>query len=774
MNPSRPTPPDVRDVRRAWHDSPCFIGILLALLSALVYSNTFHGKFLYDDYVDILDNPSIRQLWPPGNLFCSTSGGVRHLLNRPIPNLTFALNYAMGGLNTFPYHLTNLIIHISAGLSLFGAIRRTLRRPVLGSLYYREATTLAALIALFWILHPLQTESVAYVTQRYESLMGMFSLLSFYAAIRSMEPDASWLWTALCPLACLLALGSKEVAVALPLLILLFDRAFDSGSFRTALTRHRPLYLGLLLAWVCFGLLQLKTGGRARWAGFGLETPWWRYALSQPGVILHYLRLVFWPHPLLLDYIWPISRKWTEILPGVLTVGPLLAATVVALFRKPCAGFLGAWFFLFLAPTSSVMPILDLAVEHRMYLPLAPVVATTVLGGLAISQWLTTTKKVSGRTLRLGTLVMIAGVTASLGATTFLRNEDYRSPLDIWQDAVAQVPWNPRAHLNYAHALNEAGFSAAAIEHYQTTIALAPLDPKAYNNLGVLYGMQDRIQDSLKMLRKAILLDPEEPNYYVNLGVTLMRKGSVDNAIICFHRAIELNPNLASGHNNIGQALLRKQETQQAIGYFKTSISLQPQDPLFHSNLGYALLEAGRREEGIQELQLSAQLDPDWASGQSGLAWVFHRLHRDQEALALLRKVLDTQPDHITSLFRLSWLLSSLPDASLRNGPEASSLAEQILRKDPSRSPDVLDLVAAAEAECGRFEKAIGTLQEALQKTNDPSKILGMQQRLSLYRKHQPYRETEAPAGPGIAPVQLSSLVPRTAGNQKTASTRRP
>lgn len=760
------SPVDRPQAPQTWYRSPFFLGVILVLATVLVYSNTFHGKFLYDDYIDILDNPSIRHLWPLRDVLSTTSGGTRHLLNRPIPNLTFAVNYAMGGLNTFSYHLTNLIIHTCAGLSLFGIVRRTLLNPTLRGRYDQAATTLATLIALFWILHPLQTESVSYMTQRYESLMGAFSLFSLYAAIRSTESGRSRSWTWLAPLSCLLALGSKEVAVSLPLLILLYDRTFVAGSFRAAWIQRRPLYLGLSLSWVCFAFLQLQTGGRAQWAGFGLETPWWRYALSQPGVILHYLRLTFWPHPLLLDYVWPVSRTWVQILPGVLVVGSLLLATIHSLFRRPCLGFLGAWFFLFLAPTSSVMPILDLAVEHRMYLPLAPLIVGIVLLGYTLWHGLQVSSRVPHRVVRLGTVVVVSTITASLGAATFLRNEDYRSPLDIWQDAVAQVPWNPRAHLNYAHALNEAGFQAAAIEHYRTTIALAPFDPKAYNNLGVLLGAQNRIQESLELLRKAILLNPSEPNYYINLGVTLMRKGSIDNGMICFRRALELNPNLASGYNNLGQAMHSKREPLKAIDYFRKAITLQPEDSLFHSNLGYALLDVGRTDQALDELQIGTKLNPDHTEGQSDLAWALHRLHRDPQAVAVLRQVLASNPDHIVAIFRLSWLLATSPEASLRNGPEALRLAEQVLAKDPSRSPDILDLVAAAQAECGSFVEAIALLKEALGKAHDPIKIPEMQNRLSLYQRHQPYQEINASAKSGGLSGQSGAVAIGTTSNR--------
>ncbi|HWQ11035.1 MAG TPA: hypothetical protein VN436_18070, partial [Holophaga sp.] len=351
------------------------MGILLAAVVALLYSNTLHGPFLFDDFLDIRDNPTIRHLWPLQDIFLLPGNGLR---TRPVVNLTFALNYAMGGLNPFPYHLTNLLIHVGATLALFGALRRAFLLPSLRDRFGRHALTLAVVIAGLWGMHPLLTEAVSYTVQRYESLMAMLVLLTFYCVLRTADSPAPGKWMGLASLSCLLALGSKEVAVSLPILVLLFDRTFLAGSFREALRRRGGLYVGLLVAWACFALLQIHPVHRS-FAGQEVGLPWWKYALNQANVILHYLRLSVWPSPLVFDYFWPVAKTWTQLVPGVCVIGSLLGLTVWGLVRRPKLAFLPTCFFLILAPTSSVMPILDLAVEHRMYLPLVPVVIVLVL-----------------------------------------------------------------------------------------------------------------------------------------------------------------------------------------------------------------------------------------------------------------------------------------------------------------------------------------------------------------------------------------------------------
>ena len=724
-----------------WYRSAVFLGLLLILATTLLYSNTLHGKFLYDDYGDILDNPSIRQLWPLKDVFFGNLHGKQYLLNRPIPNLTFAINHAIGGLNPFSYHVTNILIHQLAGLSLFGIARRTFALPEQRSRFPQAGLTLPLLMTVFWCLHPLQTESVSYMTQRYESLMGLFSLYALYAAIRSAEPGSWWGWTVLSPLSCLLALGSKEVAVAVPVLILIYDRAFLSGTYREAWRRHRPLYLGLLLAWTCFFFLQFQTAGRNRWAGFGLEVPWWRYALSQPGVILHYLRLVLWPHPLILDYYWPPFTRFTQVLPALVVVAGLLGATAYALVRHPRLGFLGACFFLLLAPTSSFMPILDLAVEHRMYLPLAPVVAILLLLGHGIWQRLEQSAVLRPRALHLTALVLVSSMTASLAAMTYLRNEDYRSPLDIWQDSAERVPWNPRAHYNYAHALDEAGFHEAAIQHYLTSIALAPQDPRGYNNVGVVYGQLGRLPESLANLRTAIRLNPSSAEYCVNLGVTLQLKGSLDNALVCFQQALDLDPTSVGAYNNIGFTLLLMHKPLQAVSALQKAISLQPNKQVAYWNLGNAYMELNRVEEAVKTYQRAADLDEDKVSGQCKLAGVLRGLSRNEEAIAALRKALRLNPNHTKALFVLSWILSTDPHDGLRNGPESVQLASQALQQLANRPPEALDLLAAAQAECGQFQEAAQLMQEAIQKAGHSAEVKNMEKRHDLYLAGKPYRQ---------------------------------
>jgi hypothetical protein len=282
------------------------------------------------------------------------------------------------------YHLSNLTIHILAALVLFGVVRQTLVSERLREQFGRAATGLSLTVALIWTVHPLQTESVTYIIQRTESLMGLFLLLTLYCAIRSFDSPRPRRWQVAAVLACALGMGSKEVMIGAPILVLLYDWIFVGSSFREIWRRRWALYAGLAATWVLLALLVATGQARqavisASFAQLGSSA----YAKTQCGVILYYLRLSLWPHPLVVDYNdWPIAKTAMDFVPWAVVLGAMLCATLVALWRRSWLGFPGAWFLIILAPSSSLIPIIsEPAAERRMYLPLAAVVVLiTVIG----------------------------------------------------------------------------------------------------------------------------------------------------------------------------------------------------------------------------------------------------------------------------------------------------------------------------------------------------------------------------------------------------------
>ncbi len=351
-----------------------FIPVLVIAAGILAYHNSFQGPFIFDDVASIVENPTIRHLWPVWQAVTAYKRGFT-AEGRPVFDVSLAINYAIDGLRVWGYHAVNLAIHIAAGLVVLGITRRTLLRSPLRQRFGAEALPLALVIAVIWVVHPLQTESVTYVVQRAESMMGLFYLLTLYCTIRGAESDSPNMWYVLSVASCLLGMASKEVMVSAPLIVLLYDRTFLTGSFTEAWRRRWRLYLGLAGTWILLGYLVVTTGNRAGSAGMGTGMAWTAYALTQFQAVAHYLRLSVWPHPLVFDYGTVLANGVGEVLPSALIVTALLIGTLVAVRRWPSVGFLGVWFFAILAPTSSVLPVTTQTIaEHRMYLPLAAVV----------------------------------------------------------------------------------------------------------------------------------------------------------------------------------------------------------------------------------------------------------------------------------------------------------------------------------------------------------------------------------------------------------------
>ena len=549
--PATLTPEASPSPRRCW----LAIGTLV-VATFVAYSNSLRAPFVYDDGPAISDNPTIRHLWPLWPVVRPQVEGGLTVSGRPILNLSLAVNHAISGNSVWSYHVFNILVHTGAGLLLFGIVRRTLIRiegrsrrggdgvarsdhaaglPPARSLLPGDAVALA--IAALWMLHPLHTQAVTYTVQRAESLMGFFHLLTLYAFVRATGGPprddkgarrATVGWLALSVGACGLGMGTKEVMATAPLLVFLYDRTFGAGSFRAAWQGRRGYYLALGATWLVLAALVLSTGGnRGGTVGAGVGVPWWAYGLTQFKAIARYLALSFWPQPLVFEYGTFWVRRAAEIAPYAGVIILLLAGTAVALWRRPVAGFLGAWFFLILAPTSLAPGTIQMIVEHRMYLPLAAVVTA---GVITAHTWL-------GRQV----LVASAVIAVIFAGLTFRRNHDYRSHLALWSDTVAKRPDNPRAHEGLAEALAELGrFEEAGKEHAET-VRLAPDESTYHYNLALNLAQAGRVDEAIRHYRRALQLTPGEPRTHNNLAVALVQAGAVRRgaAALCRGRATQ-------------------------------------------------------------------------------------------------------------------------------------------------------------------------------------------------------------------------------------------
>ncbi len=590
--------------------------VVLAGLVVWAYATSFDGVFVFDDRPGIQENLSIRS-WATAFHPPSTSP----LSSRPVTNLTFAVNYALGD-SLAGYHAVNLLIHLGSVFLAFGVIRRTLLSTALAGRFGDRATPIAFAGALLWGVHPLTTGAVVYLVQRVESLMGFFYLLTLYCAIRAGTQGSSRLWAVAAVAASALGMASKEVMLTSPVMVWLWHVVFERALWAPWADRARRwLYLALCATWLVLAILigpgtqavtALKGASDAAAAG-ATWTPW-TYLLTQAGVIVHYLRLAVVPAPLVLDYYgWPPAATPLDVLPQLLLVGGLIAATVVALSRRNALGFAGAWSFGILAPTSSLLPIpTEIAAEHRMYLPLVAVAAVVAAGAYVAAAALTRP------TARRGTAVAVvtAAVALSLvlGSVTRARARLYASEGGLWQDTVSKRPDNARARVNYGISLISESRLAEAEDQMRRALPLrADVETRAQINLqlGAALCAQGRCADGIAFVEEALRLDPDLDDADPVLGQVYSEVGNLAKSLFYLRRAADRTPQNVAVLTRLAWLLAtaapEHRDGAAALAYAERAAALTArQDPAVLEALAAALAGQRRLPEAAQTLHEAA------------------------------------------------------------------------------------------------------------------------------------------------------------------------
>ncbi len=534
--------------------------LLLVIPALFAYRNSFDGVFVFDDRPSIVQNPNVRNAAPWAHPLKAMQAPRNITLSgRPVASFSFAMNYAFAPTLPFKedvwgYHATNLAIHLISTLLLFGIVRRT-----------ANSTMAGAATAILWSVHPLTTGAVTYIVQRVESLMAMFMLLTLYCAIRAWNKPGlksrptsanvgrnfssgaadvgrnfrSGAWSLAAVIACALGMGTKEAMVGAPLIVLAWDWVFIKTPFREIFRERWMLYAGLEATWILLFFL-VAIDARPLSSGFHFpEWSWTTYFLTQTSVITHYLRLAFVPDPLVLDYDVRQIEFFSQVAVQFVFLSALFALSLWGFVRRHSLGFAGLAFFILLAPTSSVLPIVtEIAAEHRMYLPLAVIIATLM----------SSKRNTPDDYSPLRNNVLLAAIVVALGIplamATYARNDVYASETGIWFDTIQKQPKNARARNNYASNLLQTGQSTAAEEH----------------------------------LRVAVTESPRFAAAHANLGVALVAEGRTAEALPHFERALELNPFYTDAYEDIAEAYAATNRPAKAVKYFLKTLDLRPDD----------------------------------------------------------------------------------------------------------------------------------------------------------------------------------------------------
>ena len=603
------------------------LAILLA--TAAAYQGSYGGPFIYDDHSWITWNPAIRHLWPVSGIFAQVRGSA--VYGRPVLSLSLAVNYAVSGLSPWSYHAANTGIHMLAALALFGVARRTLAFLPAAFPAEGDRTMPAFAVALLWAVHPLQTEAVTYVAQRAESLMGLFYLLTLYCFIRGLGSRKAREWHLLALLSCLLGMGVKQVMVTAPFMVLVYDRTFAAGTFMNALRLRWRLYLGLACTW--FPLLGLSAGMSDFGVGFALGYTWWTYGLTECWVVVHYIFLALWPHPLVFDYGTDVVTSVHQTIPWALALLIIAGAGFAAFLRRTAIGFAAVWFFAILSPSSSIIPVaFEPMAESRMYLPLAAVAAVAVA-----AVWSVLGKR---------SLPLFLAAALALGIVTHGRNSDYRSDVSIWADTVSRRPSNPRAHLALGSSLALQERNEEAAKQFEATLAIDPGDFQARRNLGLALYHMGRIDEALAEYRSIAQPNPDSAPLHYDMALALDRAGRTDEAIGEYGKALAIDPADPEARNNLGSALYRKDRVADAAIQYGIALALKPDSAQIHFNLGMAVARMGGREKAAAQYREAIRLDPGYAEAHVNLGGVLADSGDDAGAIAEYEEALRIRPGY--------------------------------------------------------------------------------------------------------------------------------
>jgi len=551
------------------------MALFVLALVLIAYSGSFSAQFHLDDIGKVQENPAIRDIGNIPRFFYPADGDypLTMLEFRPLKYASLALNYYLFGIEPWSYHLFNLLLHIINCLLLFTAVRLVAKA---GGSDDRSSSVLAFVSASVFALHPLQTGTVMYLSNgRSVMLAAMFTLLGFISYVKFREEGrdgrtgyAVYAYGTLSLVFYMLGLLSKEIAVTLPAIVIAYDYLVcgrAAGGIKGVIKRV-PWYASFLAVLAIFLAWKQAVHGYAvvREAPY----PAADYLMSEAKVFLLYLRLAVLPVNLNADYQLPLT---TAVDPSVLMGLAAFAASLVLMYvyrkKEPVAVFFGFWFIVMLLPESSVVSFREIAVEYRMYLPLAGL--TAAAASIVIMKARVTA---GDRKVATG---LFAVILVLFSVMCYWRVAVWQTETSYWRDVVAKSPWSGRAHSNLGRALLINKSYDEAISELTRSLEVDPgylqVDVTLFN-LGMCYYEQGDMETAAGYFESAIIANPSYVESYRKLGDAYGFAGRHEDAIHTLGRALELGGHDENTERNLATALLMSGQEDRAKAFLEDLI----------------------------------------------------------------------------------------------------------------------------------------------------------------------------------------------------------
>ena len=728
---------------------------LLLLAVGLVFGQTIRHEFVnLDDNKYVYENPLVR-----GGLRAQKIGEAftqSHAANWvPLTWLSLMGDYELHGLHAGGYHLTNVLLHAVTTVLLFLVLTQ-----MTGRIWP------SALVAALFAVHPLRVESVAWVTERKDVLSGLFFALALGAYVGYVRHRPSLARYAAVMVVFALGLMSKAMLVTLPLVLLLLDywplgrwaaspcrRAtlrhgkegalVDRANFLEAVLGRFPspwhlviekLPLLVLVAGSC--LVTVCVQGEALAANEFVPLSW-RLG-NAPISYVTYLSQFLYPASLAVLYP-PLGLDvplW-KVLAAVLIVLGITAAALAARRKRPYLLVGWLWFLGMLLPVIGLVRVGLTAVADRFtYLPqIGLCIALAWAAGDVYRSW----------PHRRGVCGMASALLlAILMGCAWRQTSFWRDSETLWTHTLACTARNSVAHNSFGVVLTNQGRHDEAIVQYQAALEIDPEYQEAYCNLGTALAGRGQYGEAIACYQKALQIQPDFMPAHCNLGRVLAEQGRLDEAILHDEKAVEIQPDNAEAHATLANHLGSRGRFAEAAAQYQRVLEIVPDDADAHYGLGAALRAEGQMDEALGQFERALELQPDHAEAHFNVGVALGDRGQFQQAIMHCRQALAIKPEKVGFLRALAWLLATCPEASLRNGPEAIALAQRADQLCGSRRPDMLDALAAAYAEAGRFPEALATARKALalaRQQQDQAVANALRSRIALYESGRPYRQ---------------------------------